>query len=120
MVAEGYVESHDQMRRTAPDGGVESWFFTANDDAGGGTFPVIQALRDRMDVTVQAAGFNSRFFDELITRVEAGEKPEEHVPAELTFDSAEQTEMRAQIRACLLYTSPSPRDVEESRMPSSA
>ena len=25
-----------------------------------------------------------------------------------------------QIRLCLLYTSPSPRDVEESRMPSSA
>lgn len=99
MVAEGYVESHDQMRRTAPDGGVESWFFTANDDAGGGTFPVIQALRDRMDVTVQAAGFNSRFFDELITRVEAGEKPEEHVPAELAFDVAQHREMRAQIRA---------------------
>ncbi|MFK4761844.1 AAA family ATPase [Microbacterium sp. ZW T5_45] len=99
MVAEGYVESHDQMRRTAPDSGVESWFFTANDDAGGGTFPVIQALRDRMDVTVQAAGFNSRFLDELITRVEAGEKPEEHVPAELVFDAAAQVEMRARIRA---------------------
>ena len=26
----------------------------------------------------------------------------------------------AQIKGCLLYTSPSPRDVEESRMPSSA
>ena len=26
----------------------------------------------------------------------------------------------AEIEACLLYTSPSPRDVEESRMPSSA
>ena len=26
----------------------------------------------------------------------------------------------AMIRGCLLYTSPSPRDVEESRMPSSA
>ena len=26
----------------------------------------------------------------------------------------------AQVRSCLLYTSPSPRDVEESRMPSSA
>ena len=26
----------------------------------------------------------------------------------------------AQGKACLLYTSPSPRDVEESRMPSSA
>ena len=28
--------------------------------------------------------------------------------------------MREQIINCLLYTSPSPRDVEESRMPSSA
>ena len=26
----------------------------------------------------------------------------------------------AEVNACLLYTSPSPRDVEESRMPSSA
>ncbi|MDF2492269.1 MAG: hypothetical protein K0Q58_847 [Microbacterium sp.] len=99
MVAEGYVESHDQMRRTSPPGGVESWFFTANDDAGGGTFPVIRALRDRMDVTVQAAGFNSRFFAELVARVEAGEKPEEHVPAELPFTSAEQKSMRDAIRA---------------------
>ncbi|MFG6504659.1 AAA family ATPase [Microbacterium sp. P05] len=99
MVAEGYVESHDQMRRTAPASGVESWFFTANDDAGGGTFPVIQALRDRMDVTVPAAGFNSRFFAELVARVEAGEKPEEHVPGELVFSGAEQTAMRSAIRA---------------------
>ena len=99
MVAEGYVESHDQMHRTNPDQGVESWFFTANDDAGGGTFPVIQALRDRMDVTVQSASFNSRFLDELITRVEAGEKPEEHVPAELTFTPDERRQMRAAIRA---------------------
>ena len=30
------------------------------------------------------------------------------------------TEMEAAIVSCLLYTSPSPRDVEESRMPSSA
>ncbi|MGF2076118.1 hypothetical protein, partial [Enterococcus casseliflavus] len=77
---------------------VESWFFTANDDAGGCTFPVIQALRDRMDVTVPAAGFNSRFFDELVARVEAGEKPEEHVPSELVFAAEEQTAMRAAIR----------------------
>ncbi|WP_395242472.1 ATPase [Agromyces sp. MMS24-K17] len=106
MVAEGYVESHDQMRRTSPDRGVESWFFTANDDAGGGTFPVIQALRDRMDVTVPAAGFNSRFFDELVARVEAGEKPEEHVPAELVFAPDEQERMRSAIRAV-----PMPHDV---------
>lgn len=104
MVGEGYVESHDQMRRTNAAGGVESWFFTANDDAGGGTFPVIQALRDRMDVTVQAASFNSRFLDELITRVEAGEKPEEHVPAELQFSAEEQSEIRRQIRAVEIPT----------------
>ena len=29
-------------------------------------------------------------------------------------------ERRERVRTCLLYTSPSPRDVEESRMPSSA
>ena len=28
--------------------------------------------------------------------------------------------VKAQVKVCLLYTSPSPRDVEESRMPSSA
>jgi len=99
MVAEGYVESHDQMHRTNPDGAVESWFFTANDDAGGGTFPVIQALRDRLDVTVQAAGFNSRFFDELVARVEAGERPEDNVPQELVWSAEQHREVRAQIRA---------------------
>jgi hypothetical protein len=99
MVAEGYVESHDQMLSTTPASGVESWFFTANDDTGGGTFPVIQALRDRMDVTVAALGFNSRFFDELVARVEAGEKPEEHVPAELVLSPDEQHRIAAEIRA---------------------
>lgn len=99
MVAEGYVESHDQMHRTNPDHAVESWFFTANDDAGGGTFPVIQALRDRMDVTVQSASFNSHFLDELIERVEAGEKPEEHVPTALIFTADERVTMREAVRA---------------------
>lgn len=99
MVAEGYVESHDQVRSTTPPSGVESWFFTANDDGGGGTFPVIQALRDRMDVTVAALGFNSRFLDELVARVEAGEKPEDHVPAELVLSPDEQSRLRAAVRA---------------------
>ena len=29
-------------------------------------------------------------------------------------------QMRSKVKACLLYTSPSPRDTEVSRMPSSA
>ncbi|MFW0794338.1 AAA family ATPase [Gordonia sp. CPCC 205515] len=99
MVAEGYVESHDQMLYTAPSSGVESWFFTANDDAGGGTFPVIAALRDRMDVTVGALPFNSRFLGELIARVEAAETPEQHVPPQLVFTSDEQQRLRATILA---------------------
>ena len=32
----------------------------------------------------------------------------------------DQMDSDSEINACLLYTSPSPRDVEESRMPSSA
>jgi MoxR-like ATPase len=106
MVAEGYVESYDQMVHTAPESGVESWYFTANDDADGGTFPVIQALRDRMDVTVAALGFNNRFFDELVARVEAGDRPEDHVPPELVFGSDAQHAMAAAIRAV-----PVPTDV---------
>ena len=31
-----------------------------------------------------------------------------------------EVELNVSVNACLLYTSPSPRDVEESRMPSSA
>lgn len=99
MVAEGYVESYDQMLRTGGDVGVDSWYFTANDDSGGGTFPVIQALRDRMDVTVAALGFNSRFLAELVARVEAGERPEDHVPPELVFRAEDRAAMAAAVRA---------------------
>ena len=37
-----------------------------------------------------------------------------------TFEWDETEEVRKAVESCLLYTSPSPRDVEESRMPSSA
>ena len=39
---------------------------------------------------------------------------------DLATDLGKGIELRVPIIACLLYTSPSPRDVEESRMPSSA
>ena len=38
----------------------------------------------------------------------------------VTLEFSNTTNLPAKIYACLLYTSPSPRDVEESRMPSSA
>ena len=99
MVAEGYVESYDQALSTVGDAGIDSWYFTANDDGGGGTFPVIQALRDRMDVTVAALSFNSRFLADLVQRVEAGDRPEDHVPAELVFTADQRRAMAAEVRA---------------------
>ena len=36
------------------------------------------------------------------------------------FRASSESQVLSYIKACLLYTSPSPRDVEESRMPSSA
>jgi hypothetical protein len=46
LMAEGYAEMFDQYVYA----GRSSWFLTANDDAGGGTFQVIEALKDRIDV----------------------------------------------------------------------
>ena len=36
------------------------------------------------------------------------------------YEKPSETKRRARLRACLLYTSPSPRDQRGSRMPSSA
>jgi len=61
LLAEGYAEMFDQYVYA----GRSSWFLTANDDAGGGTFQVIEALKDRIDVVVRAVPFNSGFLDAL-------------------------------------------------------
>ena len=76
-----------------------AWYLTANDDQGGGTYQVIEALRDRVDVVVQALAFNPRFLDELILRLEADARPEELAPREIIFGEAEIGRMRGEIRA---------------------
>ena len=53
---------------------------------------------------------NARGTDAVINRAAAGSP----IPAPFSEDIA------ASIRSCLLYTSPSPRDKRQSRMPSSA
>ena len=40
--------------------------------------------------------------------------------ADIVDQASSYTEKNVEMRACLLYTSPSPRDTERSRMPSSA
>ncbi|MFB6374349.1 MAG: AAA family ATPase, partial [Bradymonadaceae bacterium] len=85
LLAEGYAEMYDQYVYA----GQSSWFLTANDDAGGGTFEVIDALEDRLDVVVRAVPFNSNFVDTLIERIESDTSPEELVPSEIIFNDSE-------------------------------
>ena len=85
LMAEGYAEMFDQYVYA----GRSSWFLTANDDAGGGTFQVIEALRDRIDVVVRAVPFNSAFIAALLRRIEADKAPEDLLPTEIVFTAAE-------------------------------
>src|SRR5262249_5576265 len=55
LMAEGYAEMYEQVVRC----GASAWYLTANDDAGGGTFPVIQALKDRIDLVVRCTPFHA-------------------------------------------------------------
>jgi MoxR-like ATPase len=75
-----------------------AWYLTANDDRGGGTYQVIEALRDRIDVIVQALAFNPRFLDDLLLRIEENIRPEEVVPREIIFTAEESDRMVVEIR----------------------
>lgn len=76
-----------------------AWYLTANDDQGGGTYQVIEALRDRIDVVVQALSFNPRFLDELLLRIEQNLHPEELVPPQIVFTEQEVDQLGEEIRA---------------------
>lgn len=95
VLGDGYAELFDQIYE-CPDG---AWFLTANDDAGGGTYPVIEALKDRIDVVVQALSFNNRFLGDLVDRIERQYRPEDVVPAQLVFTPDELDRMHAAILA---------------------
>ena len=75
-----------------------AWYLTANDDQGGGTYQVIDALRDRIDVTVQALAFNPRFLNDLLVRIEENIRPEELMPRELIFTEEEVDRAGEEIR----------------------
>jgi len=75
-----------------------AWYLTANDDQGGGTYQVIEALRDRIDVIVQALAFNPRFLGDLLLRIEENLRPEELVPSEIIFTEEEVDRMVAEVR----------------------
>jgi len=95
LMAEGYAETFEQVI----DAGKSAWFLTANDDLGGGTFPVIEALKDRIDVVVRCAPFNSRHVHHLAARVADGRSPEAMIPDDVVFSSEELDQVEREIRA---------------------
>jgi len=98
VMADNYAEMFDQVLEL-PEA---AWYLTANDDAGGGAYQVIEALRDRIDVVVRALAFNNRFLGDLLYRVEEGIKPEEVVPSGIIFTEAEIDRMHREILAVTL------------------
>ena len=98
LLSEGYAEMFDQI----VDAGNAAWFLTANDDQGGGTFQVIEALKDRIDVVVRCTNFNSRYLDVLIERIESGHAPEEMIPRDIIFTPEELDRAVKEVRAVVM------------------
>lgn len=94
LMAEGYAEQFEQVVEC----GWSAWFLTANDDFGGGTFPVIEALKDRIDIVVRCTPFNAHHLDALVRRVGEARRPIELVPSEIVFTAAELDELEREIR----------------------
>jgi MoxR-like ATPase len=95
VLGDNYAEMLDQVYE-CPEA---AWYLTANDEAGGGTYPVIEALRDRIDVVVQALAFNPRFLGALLDRVEQGYRAEDVVPREIVFGEEELDRLHAEVLA---------------------
>lgn len=98
VLGDNYAEMFNQIYECPP----AAWYLTANDDQGGGTYPVIEALKDRIDVVVQALPFNPRFLDELLMRIEGGIDPTDYFPQDLHFSVAEIEQMQHEIKAIKL------------------
>jgi MoxR-like ATPase len=98
LMAEGYAEMFEQIVEC----GWSAWYLTANDDLGGGTFPVIEALKDRIDIVVRCTPFNGHYLDALVARVTEARRPLEHVPQDIVFTPAELDQAEHEIRGVSL------------------
>lgn len=93
VMGDNYAEVLDQIYE-CPE---SAWYLTANADEQGGTYAVIEALRDRIDIVVRTLHFSPRFLEDLIFRLEHQLKPEEMVPPEIIFTAEETDQMHAEI-----------------------
>jgi len=95
LLSEGYAEMYEQTVVCGPS----AWFLTANDDIGGGTFPVIEALRDRIDIAVRCTPFHSRCISSLDARISNAQEAVDFVPSSIVFTDAELEAAGRTIRA---------------------
>ncbi|MBL8058774.1 MAG: AAA family ATPase, partial [Anaerolineales bacterium] len=95
VMADNYAEVLGKLHRCPK----AAWYLTANDDAGGGTYQVIEALRDRIDIVVKAPHLNNRFLDDLLERFEQGYEPGEHLPEHLLFTAEEVDQVNRAVTA---------------------
>jgi MoxR-like ATPase len=95
LMAEGYAEMYEQI----VDAGTSAWYLTANDDLGGGTFPVIDALKDRIDLVVRCTPFHSQHLAVLAERIASARSAEEFVPGDLVFGPEELDRAGQEVRA---------------------
>jgi MoxR-like ATPase len=98
VMSDNYAELYDQVFE-CPE---SAWYLTANDDQGGGTYQVIEALKDRIDIVVKALHFNTRFLGDLLARIEQDIKPEAIVPAQVIFTQEEQDRLYEEIMSVTL------------------
>jgi hypothetical protein len=95
LMADNYAEILNHIYE-CPDA---AWYLTANDEVGGGTYQVIEALRDRIDIVVKALSFNTRFLGDLLARIEEEVVPQEVMPGQIIFTEDEITRMHREILA---------------------
>lgn len=98
LMADGYAELYEQTIETGPS----AWYLTANDDQGGGTFPVIEALKDRIDVIVRCTPFHAQHLSVLAERIAHSRAAEDLVPADIILDAGDLSEIDRQVRAVLV------------------
>ena len=91
-----------------------------------------EAIRLVLEESLSSAGFKTKSFssgDDLVSELESSEPDliitDVQMPGMLGYDLLKHItnnyeELPVIVMTCLLYTSPSPRDVSTSRMPSSA
>lgn len=95
LMAEGYAEMFEQVVHS----GRSAWFLTANDDMGGGTFQVIDALKDRIDLVVRCTPFHAEFLGMLERRIAQPAESAFFPPAEVVFTPEELAEADERVRA---------------------